>query len=482
MTKVSKNIRKLRTEHNMTQEDVARELFVTRQTISSWESGRTQPDIETIIKLSELFSVSAEELIYGRSKTMSASEKENASKQRLIIIFSVLGSVLTAVGSVLIFVSYWDKMHLAIKSVLSFIPMLAGQGAAVYTFIKRRSSVAWKESAAALWCAGVTATIALLGSIHQMNTDFSDCLFIDLLLTLPVMFILDAVTPLLFIHFGINYLLIDNLIRNHSFLLTNAVILALFAVASVYVMIGRKNKDDARHILAQWISLISFSVIAISDIILSDVNIPAILMMITTYFACVHFLFFGASYRLPYVPIGIIGTIVMSVIGVILYHPHMMYDSYGGYKSNEKATMIICAVLCVIIVTVTGILKRKKIKKNKIGIALFAASSLLILSEALCCIIAPEDNNIVIYFFTLISAFALALTVTAEGVMSNNFLLINAGLIAIAINLVFLLIIIIDANMLIAGIVLLLIGIALFTVNFLLAKKIKRTKEENSNA
>ena len=83
MTKVSKNITKLRNEKNLTQEDIAKELFVTRQTVSSWESGRTHPDIETLVKLSEIFSVSTEELIYGKTKFMSSQEKENASRQNL---------------------------------------------------------------------------------------------------------------------------------------------------------------------------------------------------------------------------------------------------------------------------------------------------------------------------------------------------------------------------------------------------------------
>lgn len=482
MTKISKNIKKLRTEHNLTQEDIAKQLFVTRQTISSWESGRTQPDIETIMKLSELFSVTAEELIYGKSKTMSAAEKDNASRKKLIIIFSVLGSALTAMGLVLIFVNYWDKMPLAVKSVFAFIPMLAGQFAAAYTFIKRSNSVAWKESASVLWCAGVTATIALTDSIQLMYTDFSDCLFIDILLSLPIIFILDAVTPLLFIHFGINYLLIDNLVRAHSFLLTNLIILSIFAVASCYLIINRKKKDDTKHIFAQWISLISFTVISISDIIHSNVPTPVILILITTYFSIFYFLFYGRSFRLPYTPIGLIGTLGMSVTSVILFHPHMMSTPYGGYNLSERITMIICSVICVIIITSIGIVKRKKIAENIIGIILFSSVVILILSEAICCIIAPQNNHILLYLLTLISAFIMAFTLIADGVMSNNFILMNLGLIATAVNLIFILLNIIEINILIAGTILLLFGIALFAVNFLLAKKIKLTKEENVNA
>ena len=464
MTKVSKNIKKLRTQHGLTQEDVAKKLFVTRQTVSSWESGRTQPDIETLMKLSELFSVSAEELIYGKSKLISEEEKNNASRQKLIIIFSVLGSVLTAVGLVLIFVNYWDKFPIILNSLFAFMPMLAGQGEAIYTLI--------------LWCAGIVATIALMDSIHLLYTDFRDCLFIDVLLTLPIIFILDAVAPLPFIHFGINFLLYNT----ENLLITNIIIFALLAVTYIYVLTGKKKKDNAGRIFAQWINLISLSVILISDVIIAEAPVPALLMILTTYFAALYYLFFSTSFTLPYKPAGLIGTLGMSISCVILLHPEILYAPYFGYEKHEIISMLIIAVICVIIFTVTGILKRKDIAKNKISICLFASTALLILSEAMCCMIAPENNHIIFYILTLISAFALAFSVISDGVLSNNFWLLNPGLITTAINLVFILVNIIDIDMLLAGILLLLFGITLFVVNFLLAKKIKKSKEENSNA
>ncbi len=51
----------------MTQERVA-ELFVSRQTISNWENGKSYPDIISVIKLSDLYSVSLDELLKGDKK------------------------------------------------------------------------------------------------------------------------------------------------------------------------------------------------------------------------------------------------------------------------------------------------------------------------------------------------------------------------------------------------------------------------------
>ena len=92
VAKISRNIKKLRTAKNITQDDLARQLFVTRQTISGWENGRTQPDIDTLCRLSEIFGVSVEDLIYGEKRFSSAEEQEAKSKRTLMILFSIIAS------------------------------------------------------------------------------------------------------------------------------------------------------------------------------------------------------------------------------------------------------------------------------------------------------------------------------------------------------------------------------------------------------
>ena len=61
-------LKKLRTNKNMTQEDLANKLFVSSKTISSWESNRTEPSFDLIIKLADLFECYYSYLIYGDTK------------------------------------------------------------------------------------------------------------------------------------------------------------------------------------------------------------------------------------------------------------------------------------------------------------------------------------------------------------------------------------------------------------------------------
>ena len=63
---------KLRTEKGLSQEELAEKLFVTRQAVSRWETGETQPNTETLKLLSGLFDVSINTLL-GASRRLSAS-------------------------------------------------------------------------------------------------------------------------------------------------------------------------------------------------------------------------------------------------------------------------------------------------------------------------------------------------------------------------------------------------------------------------
>lgn len=65
MANIAKNIRLLRTAQNMTQDQLAEVLHVTRQTVSNYETGKSQPDIDTIVRLAEALQADPNTLIYG---------------------------------------------------------------------------------------------------------------------------------------------------------------------------------------------------------------------------------------------------------------------------------------------------------------------------------------------------------------------------------------------------------------------------------
>jgi transcriptional regulator with XRE-family HTH domain len=62
---IGQRLKVRRKELDLTQDYVASVLGITRQTMSNWENGRSYPDIERIIRLSDIYKLSLDELLKG---------------------------------------------------------------------------------------------------------------------------------------------------------------------------------------------------------------------------------------------------------------------------------------------------------------------------------------------------------------------------------------------------------------------------------
>lgn len=78
---IGEKLFELRKEKNLSQEDVAERLNVTRQTVSKWETNQSTPDFDKIVPLCELFEISTEELLTGK-KAEEPIKEEYQSEER----------------------------------------------------------------------------------------------------------------------------------------------------------------------------------------------------------------------------------------------------------------------------------------------------------------------------------------------------------------------------------------------------------------
>lgn len=90
--KIGKQIRKYRTEMELSQDELAEKIFVSRQTISNWENNKNYPDVKSLLLLSSLFSVSLDILVKGDLEEMKEKIKSEDIKEfnHLSSIFAVL--------------------------------------------------------------------------------------------------------------------------------------------------------------------------------------------------------------------------------------------------------------------------------------------------------------------------------------------------------------------------------------------------------
>lgn len=89
---LSSQIKKYRTELGLSQEELAEKVYVTRQTVSNWETGKSYPDIHSLLLLGALFDLSLDQLIKGDLETMKEiiNEQEVKKFNRYSTILSVL--------------------------------------------------------------------------------------------------------------------------------------------------------------------------------------------------------------------------------------------------------------------------------------------------------------------------------------------------------------------------------------------------------
>jgi len=132
---IGKKLKNARIEAGLTQEKAAEEVNVSRQTISNWENEKSYPDIISVIALSDLYSVSLDELLKGDQKMAEHLEestnvvKSNKKLTGAILLNIVLMILLIALNMLLPEGTYY--------LVIVFCVVIASSSALLYQIIKR---------------------------------------------------------------------------------------------------------------------------------------------------------------------------------------------------------------------------------------------------------------------------------------------------------------------------------------------------------
>jgi transcriptional regulator with XRE-family HTH domain len=117
-------IKKCRTDMNLSQEELAEKVYVTRQTISNWENNKSYPDIHSLLLLSSAFNISLDQLIKGDVKIMkeeiNKSEIKRFNRDGAIFTILLILSIVSVVP-LTVFLSFYG---LIIAGVIWGISML----------------------------------------------------------------------------------------------------------------------------------------------------------------------------------------------------------------------------------------------------------------------------------------------------------------------------------------------------------------------
>lgn len=120
------HIKEHRKELGLSQDDLAAKIYVSRQTISNWEVGRTYPDVQSLLLLSNVFGVTVDSLIKGDVETMAQVMDAAVKKYNALSTITVVSAVVfLALSAWAAFQFEWGwGVHIAPTAVFAAIALL----------------------------------------------------------------------------------------------------------------------------------------------------------------------------------------------------------------------------------------------------------------------------------------------------------------------------------------------------------------------
>ena len=113
---IAERLQKLRRKAGYSQEQTAELLGISRQAVSKWESGQGKPDLDNLVRLTEIYNTSADYILLGTEKNMGTSvpEKSGLSPE----VRKMLCSLAVIAGTALVTVLFITALGLIAEFLL----------------------------------------------------------------------------------------------------------------------------------------------------------------------------------------------------------------------------------------------------------------------------------------------------------------------------------------------------------------------------
>ena len=185
-------LKKLRTEAQLTQDELAEKLFVSRTAISKWESGRGYPNIESLKAIAKFFSVTVDELL-SSGEALTIAEEENKRKEKHFC--DLLYGLLDLCIAMLLFLPFFAEkangiirsvslialngVQLYLKAIYFAVVILVTVTGVLILALQNCQCVAWVKSKAAIsLILGSTAVLVFMVSSQPYAAVFAFSLLI----------------------------------------------------------------------------------------------------------------------------------------------------------------------------------------------------------------------------------------------------------------------------------------------------------------
>ena len=391
------------------------------------------------------------------------NQPSDQGTNRLFLIFGILGAVLVGLGAILIIAHNWDHFSTLTKTIIAFLPLLAGQAACLYTLIKRDSSRPWKEASSVILFFAVGASISLISQIYHIPGDLSGYLFTWMLLVLPLIYLMNSSMTSLMYLVGITAYANTFYWNNHTS--GSYLFWVLFAAVLPFYFrqISTNGKSNFTH-FHHWFAGLSLT-IALG--LVADNQEELLLLAYLLMFGVMQYAgyeIFSRYNNQEYNGLRIIGSLGTIVMLIIL----SFQEVWGELLSSEYQFFSSEVFLCIFLVLILGVFfaRQKTAQKEMvtaIGIWVYLAAGIIF----------------VIGFwwpYAFIPVNILLLIIAIQkirmGVNANNLVILNFGMLILSV-LIAARFFDTDISFVIRGLLFVLLGGGFFVANYFILKKRK---------
>ena len=396
--------------------------------------------------------------------------KEHKSPNMLFVVFGVIGSLLIGLGLILIIAHNWDILSRLTKTILAFVPLVAGQVIAGYTLLKKTDNKTWRESSATFLFFAIGATMALISQIYHLSGSLTAFLFTWLLLAVPLVYLLrSSMASLLYIA-GISYYVSQAGYNYYEKSGGNYYWLLLLLILPFYYWLY-KNKPDSNALrFHHWFLPLSV-LLALGSFAgkYDDIMFVAFISQLGFYYLIGQTDYFtkqklvNNSYKI----IGSLGT-----VGILLVASFKWFWVGLGHENIRTKSLFSSPefIVSVLLTIFAGVLffysiKSKFLKQIKPVSLVFMIFPLIFLVGIYYPVVATILINLVL--------FVISIYTIKEGIDQKHLITLNYGLLILTVLIIsrFL-----DINMsfVLRGVLFILIGIGFFVVNYRMLKKEKK--------
>ena len=109
---LGENIYRYRTERGLSQGGLAEALEISRQSVSKWENNSAVPELDKLMKMSKLFNITLDELVYGKSQEQPADAAQTNAVFPNLSVRNLIGCAMLLFGMVFFLLSVFWGDHL----------------------------------------------------------------------------------------------------------------------------------------------------------------------------------------------------------------------------------------------------------------------------------------------------------------------------------------------------------------------------------